>query len=150
MYAQLYKKGEIMSDHIIARHTLITISEQNIERALGCLIDEYLEDLIISSGLSDKEAVKTALEIKGFCVRSLRDGLMILDKVHGKLNIKEDLLLCDLVGIIQPGCCITGYSDDGAYWQVRYYEDSREFVYGKVLFPLYRQWTCPTEIETVQ
>lgn len=123
-----------MADHILWSQTELIIPPHNIRK---------MHKAIVGGSVSDsqaKEELIAQLEEEGFeIVYDENLGILFTgpqdEEIVDDGDIEYDSTLRELIGLVVPGSFISGYSDDGTYWQLRYAENNRFKVYGKVVFP---------------
>jgi hypothetical protein len=141
------KKGDPMSDTIDSENTNVVIPESNMERALQ-ILQEFSGESVSHAGLNTTDRVMCLLEDYGFSVRKRMNNLCIDDYVYvGDFDVDEDDLFLALTEVIANGSYMTGFSNEGVYWQVRYLEGKRRSFYGNVVFPSREGF--PSEIPTL-
>jgi hypothetical protein len=136
-----------MADHILWLQTELIIPLSNIRKAHKMLIGGIVNDS------QAKEGLIAFLEEDGFkIVYDEKLGILFTgpqdEEIVDDGDIEYDSTLGALIGLVVPGGFISGYSDDGTYWQLRYAEENRFKVYGKVVFPADSIHEYLLEIET--
>lgn len=137
-----------MADTIVSKYTELRILSGQMEKALTELLRIYVEGNV-NKKLSTQGRVKELLKGAGFRVITRGDDLCIAREIFADtLYIEDNQVLNLLIGIIDPGSYATGFSDEGAYWQARYFYNSRKIEYGRVVFPDHPHESFPDVIDT--
>jgi hypothetical protein len=141
------KRETNMADHILWPQTELIIPTENIRKAHKALVggavndDQAREELI---AFLEEDGLEISYdENVGILFMGSQDEDVVDDG-----DVECDSTLRELIGLVAPGGSISGYSDDGTYWQLRYAENNRFKVYGKVVFPKDSTHKYLLEIET--
>jgi hypothetical protein len=137
-----------MTDTIVPKYTELCILAAQMDRALAVLQRIHQEE-ISNRKLIPIVRVKRILQSAGFRVVTQGDDLYINREIFaGELWIEDNEVLNQLIGVINPGSYATGFSDEGVYWQARYFYNSRKIEYGRIVFPDHPHQSFPNVIDT--
>lgn len=125
-----------MSDHILWDQSKARIPKEKYQEAV--------EDLCNILNIKEEDLKRLPLEskVKGLLYHAGFDSHATAENInlHGNHcndidDIWEERTLLFLTGIFSDRSFITGFSDGGTIWQLRYTEEERSLVYATVTFP---------------